>query len=68
MSLKSDENIAVIANTQKYMQRDIAEIKKTVTQSYVTKEEFEPIKKGYYLLLSLLITSVVGAGLALILK
>lgn len=60
--------MAVIANDIAYIKRDVAEIKKTLAESYVTREEFEPIKKIVYGLVSLILVAVVGALVALVLK
>lgn len=65
---KSEDNLAVIANDIGYMKRDIAEIKQTVTHSYVSKDEFEPIKKIVYGLVGLILVAVVGALVSLVVK
>ena len=57
--------------TLKYMQRDIDEIKRTVKEDksgYVSREEFDPIKKIVYGLVGLILTGVIGALMTLLLR
>jgi hypothetical protein len=58
--------LAVIANDIAYMKNDIHDIKANVQQGYVTKDEFEPIKKIVYGLVGLILVAVVGALLSLV--
>lgn len=58
--------LAVIANDIAYMKNDIHDIKSNVAQGYVTKDEFEPIKKIVYGLVGLILVAVVGALLSLV--
>lgn len=65
----SDEvSLAVIANDIAYIKKDIADIKDTVSKNYITREEFDPIKKVVYGLVSLILIGVVGALMALIIN
>lgn len=66
MSKLSGINIDVIANDISYIKRDVIEIKTRLENNYVTREEFEPIKRLVYGLVSLILVSVVGAVLALV--
>lgn len=68
MTAKDNEAIAVIANDMSYVKRDIAEIKETVAHGYVTKDEFEPIKRLVYGLVGLILVGVVGALLSLVVR
>ena len=67
--LPSDKiQLAVIQNDITYIKQEVSEIKRLVQEHYVTKSEFEPIKKIVYGLVSLILIAVVGAILALIIK
>jgi hypothetical protein len=69
MTIKDDsDNLKVIANDISYMKRDISDIKRTVQHSYVTKDEFEPIKNIVYGLVGLILVSVVGALVSLVMR
>lgn len=68
MADNQNDNLAVIANDLTYIKRDIADIKATVQHGYVTKEEFEPIKKIVYGLVGLILVAVVGAVVSLVVK
>lgn len=54
-------SLEVMANDLKHISRDVTEIKSTLRGSYVTKDEFEPVKKLVYGLAGLVLTSV-GVG------
>ena len=49
-----------------YIRRDISEIKLKLDKDYVTSQEFEPIKKIVYGVVSLILFSVIGALVALV--
>lgn len=66
MATTKSINIDVIANDISYIKRDVTEIKDKIERSYVTREEFEPIKKIVYGLVALILITVVGAVLALV--
>lgn len=63
-----DTKLAVMANNIEYIKSDIIEIKNQLKADYVTREEFGPIKKIVYGLVSLILVAVVGAMITLILK
>jgi len=51
-----------------YLREDIKDLKKefkdrmeNMEQKYVTKDEFEPIKKGFYGILAAMIAAVIGS-------
>lgn len=48
------------------MAQDMADVKTTLQQDYVTQDQFEPVKKLVYGLVSLILITVVGAILALV--
>lgn len=54
-----------------WIKNDISEIKvtmKEVSGTFVTKTEFDPIKRGFYLLVGLVIAALVGALMKVLLK
>lgn len=55
---KNPTSLDVIANEMKHISADVTEIKTTLRGSYVSKDEFEPIKKLVYGLAGLVLTSV----------
>lgn len=61
-------SLAIIATDISYMKNDISDIKATVQHGYVSKEEFEPIKKIVYGLVSLILIAVVGAVVSLVVR
>ena len=60
--------LAVIATDISYIKTDISEIKSLVQDQYVTKSEFDPIKRIVYGLVGLTLTAVVGAIMTLVLR
>lgn len=67
----ANTNNDVLETTLKYIQRDIEEIKgdiKDMKEDYITQAEFKPVKSLVYGLVSLTLTAVVGALLALVVK
>lgn len=70
MADKSEKNndviLAVIQNDMVYMKEGINTINEKLSRGYVTKEEFEPIKKVVYGLVGLILTSVLGALVAIV--
>lgn len=51
-----------------YIRKSVDELKKTVGENYVTRSEFEPIKKGFYAFVSVILLGVIGAMMALVIK
>ncbi len=51
-----------------FIKKDIDEIKRKLDSNYVTKDQFEPVKKIVYGLVSLILIAVVGAIVALVIK
>jgi len=60
-------DLALMANDIKYIQKDIADIKNKMEDDYITREEFDPVKKIVYGIITLLLTGLVGALLRLLL-
>ena len=50
------------------IKKDITEIKLLINNNYVRREEFNPVQKIVYGLVSIILMGVVGALLALIIK
>jgi len=59
-------DLAVIATDISYIKGQITEIKQKLEAEYVTHDEFEPVKKVVYGLVSLILVAVVGALLGLV--
>jgi hypothetical protein len=60
--------LAVIQNDITYIKQEVDDIKKLVENKYVTKDEFDPIKKVVYGMVGLILVAVVGAVLALVIS
>lgn len=65
---KSERNDIGVSKDIEYIKKDLMEIKKMISDHYVTRTEFEPIKKIVYGLIALTLTGVVTAVLALVVK
>lgn len=63
-----EPNFNVIANDIQYIKRDVQDIKEQLKGGYVTKDEFEPIKRVVYGLVGTVLLSFMGAILALVVK
>lgn len=64
---QSDETkLAVIQTDLTYIKEKLNAVDTKVSSHYVSKEEFEPIKKIVYGLVSLILIAVVGALVALV--
>lgn len=63
-----ESSIAVILTKVNYIEQEIKDIKAKLEKDYVTHDEFQPIQKVVYGLVSLILLSVVGAIIALVLK
>lgn len=67
MSNQSDETkLAVIQNDLTYIKEKLNVVDNKMNSNYVSKEEFEPIKKIVYGLVSLILIAVVGALVTLV--
>jgi hypothetical protein len=64
MPKEQEESILVVE--MRYIRRDLDEIKIKLDGSYVTKEEFQPVKNIVYGLVALILVAVVGALVALV--
>ena len=63
---KDEVKLAVIQNDLTYIKEKMNAIDTKVSNNYVSKEEFEPIKKIVYGVVSLILVAVVGALVALV--
>lgn len=63
---RDDIKLAVIQNDLSYIKEKMNAIDNKVSSGYVSKEEFEPIKKIVYGVVSLILVAVVGALVALV--
>lgn len=67
MTTQSEETkLAVIQTDLTYIKEKLNAVDNKVSSHYVSKEEFEPIKKIVYGLVSLILIAVVGALVALV--
>lgn len=67
MSNQSEETkLAVMQTDLTYIKEKLNAVDTKVSSHYVTKEEFEPIKRIVYGVVSLILTAVVGAVVALV--
>ena len=55
-----------MANDIKYVVKSIDSLNNKVDHNYVTKDQFEPVKKVVYGLVALILVAVVGALMALV--
>lgn len=60
-----ETQMALIAQKVDYMKDKLDEVDGKLNSHYVTKEEFEPIKKVVYGVVGLMLTLVVGAIVSL---
>lgn len=63
---KHDVSAAEVKKDIEYIKKEIIEIKQLVSEHYVTKVEFDPIKKIVYGIAGMVLVTVFGALLALI--
>lgn len=61
-----ETKIALIAKDINYMKEKLDEVDGKLNSHYVTKEEFEPIKKVVYGLVGIILVAVVGAVVSLV--
>ena len=66
MKQTDETKLAVIQNDLTYIKAKLNDVDEKVSTHYVSKEEFEPIKKIVYGLVSLILIAVVGALVALV--
>jgi hypothetical protein len=65
-SNRDDIKLAVIQNDLTYIKEKMNAIDLKVSSGYVSKEEFEPVRKIVYGLVSIILIAVIGALVALV--
>jgi len=60
--------LALIQQDLSYIKANVDDIKDKMEKDYVTQEEFKPIKRFVDIIQGLIITGVIGALLALVIK
>ena len=63
-----EKQLAVMANDLSYIKGDIKVIKEELEGKYVTHDQFEPIRRLVYGSVAVILTAVLGAIIALVLK
>ena len=66
MANRQTPSIEVISNDITYIRDDVKEIKDNLRSSYVSKDEFDPVKKIVYGLVGLILVAVMVAVLGLV--
>lgn len=61
-------NIEVLVTKLDYIQEDVREIKHQLEGNYVTKDQFEPIRKIVYGMVSVVLLAVIGALVTLVVQ
>jgi len=67
-SPKEDTQIAVMANDISYIKKSIDDMNSRLDHHYVTKDEFDPIKKLVYGMVAIVLSSVAAAVMAILVK
>lgn len=57
-----------IAKDISYIQRDVKDIKDTLKADYITRDEFEPIKRVVYGMVATILFAFIGAVIALVIR
>ena len=65
---KDEINLAVMQTDIAYIKISVTALSNKIDDHYVTKDEFDPIKKLVYGLVSLILIAVVGAIVALVVQ
>lgn len=69
MAKQSEETrMALMAQDLSYVKNAVDKIDLKVSSSYVSKEEFDPIKKIVYGMVSLILIGVLGAALSIVIQ
>lgn len=63
-----ETTVAVILTKVNYIEVEVKDIRAKLEKEYVTQDQFEPIRKVVYGLVSITLLSVVGAVIALVLR
>jgi hypothetical protein len=65
-SAASRSDLKIMANDIAYMRQDVLDIKSNLNNTYVTKDQFDPVKKLVYGMTSLILTAVIVAIMTLL--
>ena len=68
LTMKTKENIEVIVVKLENIQEDVRDIKRQLEGNYVTRDQFEPIRKIVYGMVSVILLAVVGALVAIVVQ
>lgn len=68
MSESLETKIEVALEQLRRLREDIKDLDDKISKNYITKVEFEPIKRVVYGIVSLILVSVAGAVMALVIK
>lgn len=60
--------IALMAQDIVYIKKSVDDLALKVDHNYITKDEFQPVKQLVYGLVGLILTAVIGAIMALVLR
>lgn len=67
--MRTSENFDIgVGKDVEQIKKDIIEIKLLINNNYVRREEFNPVQKIVYGLVSVILLGVIGALLALVIK
>ena len=67
-STKIAVQLAKLENSMEYIKHSVEDIVHKLEKNYVTQDQFEPIKRLVYGVVTLVLVAVVGAIMALIIK
>ena len=63
-----ETTVAVILTKVEYIEKKVEQIEKRIERDYVTKEEFDPIKRVVFGVVGLILLAVVAAVVGLVIK
>jgi hypothetical protein len=66
-STENAVNLAIIATDIKYIKQEVRDISDRLDKDYVTQDEFDPVKRIVYGMVSVVLLAVLGAVVALVL-
>lgn len=64
----NETKFAIISKDLEFIKADVADIKSDIQGHFVTKEEFEPVKKITFGLVTLILTAVIIALIGLVIN
>ena len=60
--------IALLTKDVTYIKETVVEIKHNLEKDYITRDQFEPVKKIVYGMVAIILTAVVGALITLVVQ